>query len=145
MKDYTVKQSLIILAAGCGLLLIYLYLFTPLFTGARGKAETTRLEETALANAIAQYAVVFHKYPADDNAALTKNLTGGNSQQLTLLVLVESSTNQNGQLIDIWGTPYKFTFISTNKFSIISAGDNRAFGDSDDIIFDSRTNKLEIP
>jgi hypothetical protein len=146
MKDYTVKQSLMIVAAGCGLLLVFLYLFTPLFsTAARSKADTTRLEEAELANAIARYALVFQQYPTNDNAGLTKTLTGDNPQQLLFLDLVAASTNQNGQLVDIWSTPYKFAFNSTNSFTITSAGENRAFSDTDDIVFDSRSNTLAKP
>jgi len=146
MKDYTVKQSLMIVAAGCGLLLICLYLFTPLFTGSRrSPGMTTRLEESALGAAIDQYTVVFQKYPSSDNAALTKNLTGDNPQQLTLLTLAASSTNKDGQLVDLWSTPYKFAFLSTNRFTITSAGNNRTFGDTDDIVFDSSSNTLTNP
>ena len=146
MKDYTVKQSLMIVAGGCVALLIGLYLFTPLFsTASRTRADTTRLEEEELANAIARYTLVFQKFPAEDNAALTKNLTGDNPQQLQLLNLVASSTNKDGQLVDIWTTPYKFAFISTNRFTITSAGDNHTFGDTDDIVFDTRSNILDKP
>ena len=146
MKDYTVKQSLMIVAGGCVLLLICLYLFTPLFSAAgRTKSDTTRLEEEELAKAIARYATVFQKFPADNNAALTKNLTGDNPQQLMFLNLVETSTNKDGQLVDIWSTPYKFAFVSTNRFTITSAGDNRTFGDTDDIVFDTSSNTLPNP
>ena len=146
MKDYTVKQSLMIVAGGCVLLLICLYLFTPLFGVAnRSKADTTRLEELELAKAIARYATVFQKFPADNNAALTKNLTGDNPQQVTFLNLVETSTNKEGQLVDIWSTPYKFVFDSANKFSITSAGDDRSFGDADDVVFDSSSTNLAAP
>jgi hypothetical protein len=146
MKDYTVKQSLIIVAAGCCLLVIALYLFTPLFSVAqRSKADTTRLEEAELANAISRYAEEFQKFPTNDNAGLTKTLTGDNPQQLLFLNLVASSTNQDGRLVDLWSTPYKFTFVSTNRFTITSAGDNRMFGDTDDIVFDSISNSLDKP
>ena len=146
MKDYTVKQSLIIVAAGGGLLLVFLYFFTPLFSAAgRSKADTTRLEEADLANAIVRYAEVFQQFPAADNVALTKNLTGDNPQQLLLLNLVASSTNKDGQLVDIWSTPYKFAFVSTNRFTITSAGDNHTFGDTDDVVFDSSSNTLPKP
>ncbi|HWC60469.1 MAG TPA: type II secretion system protein GspG [Verrucomicrobiae bacterium] len=146
MKDYTLKQSLMIVAGGCGLLLVGIYLFTR-FTNSstQGKITTTRNEEGQLANAIAQYAVVFQKYPASDNAALTKNLTGDNPQQLTLLTLAESSTNKDGQLVDIWSTPYKFAFVSTNSFTITSAGQNKTFGDTDDVVFNSISNALPPP
>jgi hypothetical protein len=76
---------------------------------------------------------------------LTKNLIGDNPQQLMFLNLVETSTNKDGQLVDIWSTPYKFTFNSTNSFTITSAGENRAFGDTDDVVFDSLTNSLGTP
>jgi len=146
MKDYTVKQSLMIVAGGCGLLLVVLYLCAPFLSGSsHSPVTTTRNEEAQLANAIAQYAVVFHNFPANNNAGLTKNLTGDNPQQLALINLAESSTNKDGQMVDIWGTPYKFTFNSTNSFIITSAGANRTFGDVDDIVFNSATNTLPPP
>ena len=146
MKEFTPKQSILIVAGGCSLLLLCLYLFTPLFSAAsRSKSDTTRLEEAEMANAITRYATVFQHFPSDNNAALTKNLTGDNPQQVIFLNLVETSTNKEGQLVDIWSTPYKFTFNSTNSFTIISAGENRAFGDTDDVVFDSRTNALGTP
>src|SRR6185312_1576835 len=146
MKDFNLKQSIMIVAGGCGLALVGIYFFTSFLSGStRGKVATTRSEEGQLADAITQYAVVFQRYPSENNAALTKNLTGDNPQQLTLLTLAESSTNKDGQLVDVWNTPYKFTFNSTNSFTIASAGANKAFGDTDDVIFDSISNALPKP
>jgi len=146
MKDYTVKQSLMIVVGGCGLVLVGIYLFAPFFGGSTGgAASTTQKEEAQLANAIAQYNVVFKKYPSSDNAGLARNLTGDNPQQLRLINLSESSTNKDGQMVDIWSTPYKFTFNSTNSFIITSAGENRTFGDADDVVFNSATNTLPPP
>jgi len=146
MKDYTVKQSLMIVVGGCALVLVGIYLFTPFFGGSKGgTVSTTRNEEAQLANAIAQYNVVFHNYPTSDNAGLTKNLTGENPQQLRLINLSETSTNKDGQMVDIWSTPYRFAFHSTNSFIITSAGENRTFGDADDVVFNSATNTLPPP
>ncbi len=146
MKDYTVKQSLMIVAGGCGLLLVGVYLLAPFLSAApHNPVTTTRSEEAQLANAIAQYAVVFQNYPASNNAELTRNLTGDNPKQVRLIDLFESSTNKAGQMVDIWGTPYKFTFNSTNSFIITSAGENRTFGDTDDVVFNSATNTLPPP
>jgi hypothetical protein len=146
MKDFTLKQSLLIVAGGAGLLLVCLFLLGPFLGGTPpNKVTTTRNEEEQLGNAIAQYAVVFQKYPTNDNAGLTRNLTGDNPKQLTLLNLMESSTNKDGQMIDIWGTPYQFTFQSTNSFVIRSAGENHAFGDTDDVVFNSISNSLPPP
>ena len=146
MKDYTLKQSIMIVAGGCGLLLVCIFLLGPFLGGSTpDKVTTTRNEEEQLGNAIAQYKIVFQKYPTNDNAGLTKNLTGDNPQQLNLLNLLESSTNKDGQMVDIWGTPYKFGFKSTNSFWITSAGENCTFGDTDDIIFNSVSNSLPQP
>ena len=44
MKDYSVKQSVIIVAVGCVLLLTCLYIFSPLFgTGAQPAKSLVRL------------------------------------------------------------------------------------------------------
>jgi len=146
MKDFTPKQSILIVAAGAGFLLLAIYLFSPLFaTASRTKADTTQLEETELAMALNQYLLVFHQFPTNDNAFVAKSLTGDNGQQVTFLNLGPTSTNQNGQLIDIWSTPYKFTFHSTNSFTITSAGEDRTFGDGDDVLFNSASNSLPTP
>jgi hypothetical protein len=135
-----------IVVAGCGLLLVGIYLITPLLAGSTsGKVVTTQNEEEQLANAIANYVIMFQKFPAADNAALTKNLTGDNPQQFRLLNLADSSTNKDGELVDVWSTPYKFAFVSTNSFTIISAGGNKTFGDADDVIFNSASNTLPKP
>jgi hypothetical protein len=146
MKDFSLKQSIMIVAGGAGMLLVCIFLLGPFLGGTTpNKVTTTRNEEEQLGNAIVQYAVVFQKYPTNDNAGLTKNLTGDNPKQLTLLNLMESSTNKDGQMIDVWGTPYQFTFNSTNNFAIRSAGENHTFGDMDDVVFSSVTNNLPKP
>jgi hypothetical protein len=141
VKDYNLKQSIIIVVAGCAFLWICLYLLTPFLVGnGRGKTATTHLEERQLADAIASYASVFQSYPTGENAAVIRILAGENPQHVKFLNLETNSTNQAGQFVDLWNTPYKISFNSTNSFSIISAGENRLFGDADDIVFDSSSN-----
>jgi hypothetical protein len=103
------------------------------------------LEEAELARALNHYETVFQQFPTNNNAALVKQMTGENPQQLLFINLSATSTNQDGQLIDIWNTPYKFMFNSTNSFTITSAGENRTFGDTDDVIFNSVSNKVAQP
>ena len=146
MKDYTLKQSIMIVAAGCGLLLVGLAIFGPWSGGfGHSKTETTQMEEAELARALNHYETVFQQFPTNNNAALVKQMTGENPQQLLFINLGATSTNQDGQLIDIWSTPYKFVFNSTNSFTITSAGENRTFGDADDVVFNSVTNKVAQP
>ena len=146
MKDYTLKQSIMIVAAGCGLLLVGLAIFGPWSGGVgRNKTETTKLEEAELARALNHYESVFQQFPTNNNAALVKAMMGENPQQLMFLNLGATSTNHDGQLIDIWSTPYKFVFNSTNSFTITSAGENRTFGDTDDVVFNSESNTVTKP
>jgi hypothetical protein len=48
-------------------------------------------------------------------------------------------TNASGELIDFWQTPFQIKSVEQTNFSICSAGPNKLFGDSDDIIFNSAT------
>ena len=146
VKDYNLKQSLVILAVVGALLLICLYLFTPLISGGgRTNARTTRLEEAQLADAINLYADTFKQYPTGENASVIKALSGENPQHVTFLNLGANSTNQQGEVVDLWNTPYKIIFNSTNRFTITSAGSDRTFGNTDDIVLDSRFNSFAKP
>ena len=146
VKDYNLKQSVIIVVAGCAFLWVCLYLLTPFLVGnGRGKTATTHLEERQLADAIASYAAMFQSYPTGENATVIKTLAGENPQHVKFLNLETDSTNKDGQLVDLWNTPYKINFDSTNSFTITSAGENHIFGDGDDIVFNSSTNSSEKP
>jgi hypothetical protein len=146
VKDFNFKQSAAIVLVGSGLLLVGLYLFSPFFAGkSRGKYRVTELEEAELASAINRYWTVYQQYPTGENAAVARILAGDNPQQLQFVTLAENSTNEAGQVLDLWSTPYKITFNSTNSFIITSAGSNRIFGDPDDIIFNSRSNAVPKP
>jgi hypothetical protein len=46
-------------------------------------------------------------------------------------------TNRQGELVDVWGTPYQIKIESPSKFVIRSAGADGQFGDADDIVYDS--------
>jgi hypothetical protein len=146
VKDYTLKQSAVIIAISGALLCAGFYLFAPFFAGGgRSPDRVTRLEEAELAKSIDHYAAAFEQYPAGENAAVMKALAGDNPQQVQFLNLGANSTNQYGQFVDLWNTPYKISFNSTNSFTITSAGENRMFGDKDDIVFDSSSNNPAKP
>ncbi len=46
------------------------------------------------------------------------------------------SLNENGELIDRWGTPYFFHQLSKDLMEIHSAGPDRRMGNEDDLIGD---------
>lgn len=54
-------------------------------------------------------------------------------------------TNAQGQLLDVWGTPYQIKTEPPARFAIRSAGRNKQFGDADDIVFDGTKNTFTKP
>jgi hypothetical protein len=48
-------------------------------------------------------------------------------------------TNKQGEVLDVWGTPYQVKVEAPSKFVIRSAGEDGQFGDGDDIVYDSST------
>jgi hypothetical protein len=53
--------------------------------------------------------------------------------------------NSQGELLDVWQTPYQIKFMPPTNFVIHSAGPNKKFGDADDIIFNSASNDFVKP
>jgi len=79
------------------------------------------------------YKYEFGSYPTGDYDQVLKKLFGGDPQKIEFF------------RVDPWGTPYAISFSSTNSFVISSAGKDKIFGDSDDIIFNSVSNDFVKP
>lgn len=71
-------------------------------------------------------------FPTGDSHAVSAALMGKNEKGV---VFIEGYgwTNNMGELIDPWGTPYSFGFES-NSVTVRSSGPNKVFGDTDDVI-----------
>jgi hypothetical protein len=54
-------------------------------------------------------------------------------------------TNALGEVIDIWQMPFQIKLAGQTNFIISSAGPNRKFGDSDDIVFNSFSHDFVKP
>jgi hypothetical protein len=63
-------------------------------------------------------------------------LAGDNPRKNRFLILNIQTTNKIGRYVDPWKTPYKFNCTATNV-RIQSAGINKVFGDTDDVIMTS--------
>lgn len=61
------------------------------------------------------------------------------------ILIHASKTNLNGELLDHWRTPYRIKVNIQTNYVIRSAGQNRKFGDKDDIVFDSLKNDFVKP
>jgi hypothetical protein len=82
---------------------------------------------------IKKYQYEFGSYPTGDYAQVLKKLFGDDPQNYEFL------------RVDPWGTPFAINFLSTNSFVISSAGQNKIFGDADDIVFNSVSNNFVKP
>lgn len=53
--------------------------------------------------------------------------------------------NSQGELLDVWHTPYQIKIEAQTNFIVRSAGPDKRFGDADDIIFNSASNGFVKP
>jgi len=83
---------------------------------------------------IRQYGSVFGENPVGTNEEITKALQGGNRKQINFLKEDGNRVNSNGELVDVWGTPYFFHQISGHEMEIRSAGPDRVMYTGDDLV-----------
>lgn len=72
--------------------------------------------------------------PVGSNAEIMKAVMGGNSAQARLGPPDGQTLNEEGELVDRWGTPYFFHQLSKNSMEIRSAGPDRIMWTRDDLI-----------
>jgi hypothetical protein len=95
-------------------------------------AEEEDLESVAAL--LSYYRLFFKMNPvADDNASVTRALTGSNPSGMILLPPDHPSIDGEGRLLDRWGTPFFFHAMSEKQMEIFSAGPDRKFDTGDDL------------
>ena len=72
--------------------------------------------------------------PVGTNAEIMKAVMGGNPKNAMLGPPEGQSLNGNGELVDRWGTAYFFHQMSATHMEIHSAGPDRIFSTTDDVI-----------
>lgn len=72
--------------------------------------------------------------PVGENDEITAALLGKNQKRVAYLPAKGNFLNASGQLIDRWGTPYFFHQLSAKQMEIRSAGPDREFYTTDDVI-----------
>jgi hypothetical protein len=86
----------------------------------------------------------FHKYnqmyggnPVGINSEITSQLSGNNPKHINFLNPDEGMrVNDNGELVDPWGTPYFFHQLSGTDMQIRSAGPDKIMWTDDDLVTD---------
>jgi hypothetical protein len=93
--------------------------------------------ETALENmrtVVRQYGSMFAGNPVGTNPEITLALQGENPKHINFLKADGNRVNSQGELVDVWGTPYFFHQISGTEMEIRSAGPDRVMYTGDDLV-----------
>ena len=93
-----------------------------------------RVEADSIALNLRHYGQRFGGNPTGTNAEIVKTLNGGNPQGVRYLPQENLRLNDQGELLDTWGTPYFFHQMSAQKMEIRSAGPDKTLWTRDDII-----------
>jgi len=72
--------------------------------------------------------------PTSGNQALCEALCGSNRLKLQVLSKEYLPLNEEGELLDRWGSPLYFHFLSGTELSIRSAGPDKIMWNEDDIV-----------
>lgn len=83
---------------------------------------------------IRQYAAAFGENPVGTNPEITSALQGANPKQINFLKADGNRVNAQGELVDVWGTPYFFHQLSAHEMEIRSAGPDRVMYTGDDLV-----------
>ena len=70
--------------------------------------------------------------PVGENAEITAALTGDNPVRFGFIPRPHRAINARGELVDRWGTPFRFHQLSGTQMEIRSAGPDQKFGTPDD-------------
>jgi len=104
-------------------------------------AERSRAEvmSTRIAGAMHKFRKEFGYWPAGTQAEIVRILRGANDKSLVFLDVPDEKLNENGEITDPWGTPYRIlTDAKTQRTRLHSAGPDGVFASpavrSDDYI-----------
>jgi hypothetical protein len=85
--------------------------------------------------AIRQYGEMFGGNPVGNNQEIASQLNGGNPKGINFInAEAGMRINEQGEIVDAWGTPYFFHQISGTDMEIHSAGPDRVMWTSDDLV-----------
>jgi hypothetical protein len=88
-----------------------------------------------VSRAVRQYGDMFGGNPVGNNAEITAALAGANPRHINFLnAEAGMRVNENGEMLDPWGTPYFFHQLSGHEMEIRSAGEDRKMWTPDDLV-----------
>jgi hypothetical protein len=88
-----------------------------------------------ISHAVRQYGEMFGGNPVGTNPEITAALNGGNPKQVNFIKPEAGMRiNENGELVDAWGTPFFFHQLSGTETEIHSAGPDKIMWTADDLV-----------
>jgi hypothetical protein len=88
-----------------------------------------------VSRAVRQYGKMFGGNPVGTNPEITAALNGNNPRRINFLnAEAGMRMNENGELVDPWGTPYFFHQLSGTDMEIHSAGPDKIMWTPDDVV-----------
>lgn len=100
-------------------------------------APTTKPEQEAqvVLDLLAAYRRVVGEFPVgEDNRQIVRALLGANAKRLPVLPRDHPRLNAAGELVDAWGRPFFFHLLSREQVEVRSAGPDREFYTTDDLV-----------
>ena len=94
-----------------------------------GKAEIAKVQAM-----LRDFRTRMGENPVGSNAEIMKAVMGGNPVGARLGPPEGQEVNQQGELVDQWGTPYFFHQLSKNSMEVRSAGPDRKMWTTDDVV-----------
>ena len=98
------------------------------------------LTESASVEALSSLVLTYRQlgngghYESGENIEITNALLGDNPKKVAFISAENSRINSEGELVDRFGVPYDFHFISSKNLIIRSAGPDQTFYTDDDIV-----------
>lgn len=89
-----------------------------------------------LSKIFSKYRLIFKENPVGtDNFEFTAALLGNNPKKTFFIDPEHPSLNEQNQLLDRWGTPYRFHPLSATQLEIISSGPDKKLWTKDDLTY----------
>lgn len=86
-----------------------------------------------------QVHTVFHELPTGDHDEVVAFLRGANPRSIQYIPDEDPNLNEEGEIIDRWGTPYFFHTLSRDHIEVRSAGPDRLHWSEDDVVSESQS------
>jgi hypothetical protein len=91
----------------------------------KSRRMAARSSAAQVAVAVKQYVSEYGFRPGDNEAQIMTTLRGENTRKIVFFEVPDRSLNTKGELIDLWGTPFRFDLSDAQNPRVWSCGKDR--------------------